>query len=249
MKPKNTILLLGLITAIFSCADRKEGEQKNTLLSNFISITENEDKGVKEILEFYGGQCKYAIGVTASTVEVKSKYFELEMSQSEAIESYSKIAQMPASNVAFLFYKNLKSEKNNYDEIHTVLKFNDGEEMTFKYPIEQLELVAERIPAVEKIVELIRSKQFQEIKTFLNDSSVFQYDKNAVVANMKDMDPQFGEVKEFIPYGFRINEDENGKSFLHISGVIIRDKQSHEFSADFDLERPKDELFKLEYKL
>ena len=34
--------------------------------------------------------------------------------------------------------------------------------MTFKYPVEQLEIVAIRMLTVEKIVELIKLKQFQE---------------------------------------------------------------------------------------
>ena len=69
MKLKQTILLFGLIALITSCAEKIDGEQKNTLLSNFVSILESEEKGVKEILGFYGGQCKYAIGTSASTDE------------------------------------------------------------------------------------------------------------------------------------------------------------------------------------
>ena len=249
MKLKQTILLFGFIALITSCTEKREGEQKSTLLSNFVSITDNEDKGVKEILEFYGGQCKYAVGASASTDEGESKYFELEISQSEVIESYSNVAQMPASNVAYLFYKNLKEEKNNYNEIHTVLKFDDGNEMTFKYPVEQLDIVASRMPTVEKVVGLIKSKQFQEIKPLLNDTSVAKYDKNELVTNMEKIDSQFGEVKEFLPYGFRIKETEVGKRYLHISGAILREKQNHEFSVDFDLDRPKDELLMIGYKL
>ncbi|SFT40070.1 hypothetical protein SAMN05216474_0352 [Lishizhenia tianjinensis] len=249
MKLKQTILLFGLTAFITSCAEKREGEQKTTLLSNFLSITDNEDKGVKEILDFYGGQCKYAVGASASTTSGKSKYFELEMSQSEAIERYSKIPQMPASNVAYLFYKNLKDEKNNYDEIHTVLKLNDGDEMTFKYPIEQLDIVACRMQTVEKVVELIKSKQFHEIKTLLNDTSVANYYKNELVTNLENIDSQLGELQMFLPYGFRINETEEGKRYLHISGAIFRDKQNHEFSADFDLDRAKEELLMIGYKL
>lgn len=249
MTLKQTILLFGLITIIVSCAEKRKGEQKNTLLSNFVSITDNEDKGIKEIIDFYGGQCKYAVGASVSTDKGKLKYFELEMSQSEVIESYSKIAQMPASNVAYLFYENLKDEKNNYEEIHTVLKFNNGNEMTFKYPVQQLDIVASRMPTVMKIVELIKSKHFQELRPFLNDTSVAKYDKNELLTNMENIDSQFGEVKEFLPYGFRINETEDGKSYLHISGAILRDKQNHEFSADFDLDKPKEELLKIGYKL
>jgi hypothetical protein len=250
MKIKKSILLIGIIgLLISSCADKKDGEQKTTLLSNFVSITDNEDKGVKEVLGFYGGYCKYAVGASASTDKGKSKYFELEMSKSEVIDSYSDVAQMPASNVAYLFYKNLAEEKENYNEIHTVIVFADGDEMTFKYPTEQLEIVQNRMKSVKQIISLIKSKDFQGIKPLLNDASVAKYDKNELVANMEKVDSNFGDVKEFLPYGFRFNELENGKKYLHISGAIMRDKQNHEFSADFDLDAPIDELLKIEYKL
>ena len=249
MKSKSFNLLVGLTVILFGCAEKKEGEQKTTLLSNFISITENEDKGIKEILAFYGGQCKYAVGVSASTDQGKEKYFELEMSQSEIVEKYANMAQLPASNVAYIFYKNLKEEKDHYHEIHTVLTFKDGGEMTYTYPMEQLDLVAGRMPTVQKIVELIKTNQFQEIKPFLNDTSVAKYDKNELVTNMEKLNPQLGEVKEFLLYGFRITEKENGKRYLHISGGILRDMQNHEFSADFDLDGPKDELLMIGYSL
>lgn len=249
MKLKTVILLFGLITITSSCAEKKEGEQKNTLLSNFISITDNEDKGVKEILEYYGGKCEYSVGASASTDGGKAKYFVLELSESQTIESYSKVAQMPASNMAYLFYKNLKDEKQNYNEIRTVIKLSNGEDISFNYSTDQLAIVEGRMPTVEKVVELIKTKQFQEIKPFLNDTSVAKYDKNELVTNMENVDTQFGEAIAFLPYGFRFNEYENGKKYLHISGRISRDKQDHEFSADFDLGRPKDELLMIRYKL
>ena len=93
------------------------------------------------------------------------------------------------------------------------------------------------------------SSFWQEIKPLLNDTSVAKYDKNELVTNMENIDSQFGEVKEFLPYGFRINETEDGKRYLHISGAILRDKQNHEFSADFDLDRPKEELLMIGYNL
>lgn len=127
MKYLGLSILIASSLTITSCGNRHEGEQKPTLLSNALSITDNEDKGVKEILDFYGGYCKYAIGASASTETGKKKYFELELSKSDAIEERAKVAQMPASNIAYLFYKNLNQEERaNYDEIHTVLIFADG---------------------------------------------------------------------------------------------------------------------------
>jgi hypothetical protein len=236
---------------ITSCGNKHEGEEKPTLLSNAVSITDNEDKGVKEILDFYGGYCKYAIGASAWTETGKKKYLELELSKSEVIEQKAKVAQMPASNIAYLFYKNLnKEERDNYNEIHTVLIFADGEKMTFEFPSEQLELVGQRLKVVNKVVGLIKEKNFEALKPMLNDKALVSYDKNELVANLVKVDPQFGNVTEgFRPFGFRINKAKDGTDVLHISGAIIRDKQSNEFSVDLNLNGKDDSIYVLQYKL
>ena len=245
---KNILILFILITIVSSCAEKREGEQKNTLLSNFVSITDNEDKGVNEILDFYGGYCEYAVGTSVTSEKGTGKYFELKLSKSEMVKRYANIPEMPASNIAYLFYKNLRDEQGNYSEIHTVLILEDGKEKNFEYSVAQLETVSKRISTMHKIVGIIKAKKFEEVKPYLNDKSVIDYDKNDLVANLEKVDPQFGEVKEFIPYGFKMNTEKNGNQYLHVSGVVLRDLQSHEFSADFDLNSSENELLVIEYK-
>jgi hypothetical protein len=243
--------ILSLIICVFlitSCGNKREGEQKTGLLSNFIDITDNEDAGVKEILDFYGGQCKYAIGASASTKEGNKKYFELEMSQSDAIEKLADKMEMPASNIAYLFYRNLKDEKENYDEIHSVIIFEDGTKKTFEYSTKQLGLVHNRMKTVNKVVELISSNDFQTLKSILNNELV-GFDKDEIITNLENMNPKLGKVIEFNPYGFRINKSKSGIEILHISGAMIRELQNNAFSIDLDLNSEKEEIYLLQYKL
>ncbi len=233
-----------------SCGNKQSGEEKPGLLSNLINITKNEDKGIKEILEFYGGYCKYAIGASASTDDGKKKYFEIEMSKSEIIEKYSKIAEMPASNIAYLFYRNLKEERSNYDEIHTVIVFNDESKTEFEFAKEDLALVDRKMSIVNKTVALLKAKDFEGIKAFLNpDTTIVDYDKDELIANLTKIDPQFGQIKEFVPYGFRFNQLKDGRQILHVSGVLSREKQNHEFSVDIDPNSNKDEIILMQYEL
>jgi hypothetical protein len=245
---KKIYSLLFSLLILFSCVNKREGEQKTGLLSNFISITDNEDKGVKEILSFYGGQCEYSVGASASTADGKKKYFELKLSKSDAIERFSNKIEMPASNIAFLFYKNLLEEKSNYDEIHSVIIFNDNTEKTFQYSLKKLELVSKRMQLANKVVELLTKKDYENLKSLLN-SDFAQYDKNKLISNIIKYEPQFGDIKEFRPFGFRINESKNGISLLHISGMLIREVKNTEFSIDVDLNSEKDEVLILQYKL
>ncbi len=242
---KKYLFIFLIVSVITSCGAKHEGEEKPSIISNLVSITANEDKGVKAALDFYGGYCKYAVGFEGTT-----KYFELEFSNSEGIEQLAKMAEMPASNIAYLFYKNLKEEKTNYDEIHTVISLADGSKMTFKFTTEQLKLVEARMAVAYKVVGIIKSKNYDAIRPMLADTGLIDYDKNEFMARLKSGDTLFGNVTDgFRPYGFYITKEDGGKNRLHISGVIIRDKQSNEFSIDLYLNWKDDKILLLQYKL
>ena len=151
---KRLSLLLITSISLLSCSNRRDGEDKKTLLSNFISITDNEDKGVKKILNFYGGYCEYSIGATLSTTEDKKKSFELKLSKSEILDKFSKTPEIPASNLAYLFYTNLKEEKKNYDEIESVLLFNNREEYKTTFSSDQLEMIGEKMTVLNQVINI-----------------------------------------------------------------------------------------------
>jgi hypothetical protein len=219
-------------------------------VSSCARITDNEDKGVKDILNFYGGYCRYSIGFVASTSEGKQKYFELEMSKSEVVEKYSDVVEMPASNIAYLFYHDLEKEKNNYNEIRSVVILKDGSHSTFKYATKKLAIVEKKMSVVQKIVNVLKSRHYEDIKPFLQpDTNYIRYDKEELIANLAKLDPQFGTIQEFRPLGFRFGQTEYGRDYLHISGALIRDKQNTEFSVDIDLISGGDDILLLQYKL
>ena len=243
----NRILSLLICTFLITfCGNKRDGEQKTGLLSNFISITDNEDAGVKEILDFYGGQCKYAVGVSASTEDGKKKYFELEMSESDAIEERLDKPKLPSSNIAYIFYKNLKEEKKNYDAIHVVLISKDNSKQQFEYPISTLEQVEKRMGLNDKTVSLLKEKKFEEISSMLNNELI-PFDKEELVPRLIELEPQFGNIKEYRFFGFMIVPFK-GKEILHLSGALLREKQNHEFSIDIDFNSENDELYQLQYK-
>ncbi|WP_336129233.1 hypothetical protein [Mesoflavibacter sp. CH_XMU1422-2] len=236
-----------LVFLLTSCGNKREGEEKTGLLSNLVSITDNENNGIEEILGFYGGRCEYSIGVSASTSDGTKKYFEIEMSQSDAIDKRLDKVYLPSSNIAYRFYKNLKEEKKNYDEIKVVLISKDNKKQEFNFPITLLEKAEKRIKVAEKTVSLLKEKQFEELKEMLNNELV-AFDKEELIPRLKEFEPQLGNILEFRLFGFKITEIKD-KELMHISGAIIRDKQNNEFSVDIDFNSDKYELYQLQYKL
>ena len=215
---------------------------------NSHKISENEDKGISEVLSNYGGYCKYSIIWTASTVEEKTKKFELVLSKSVFIEKFSDFAQMWASGIAYSFYKNLREEKVKYTHIKSVLVFKDGTRQEHEYTMEQLELVHTKMEIVEKVFRLIQARKFDDLKPLLNDSTYVKYDKNVLIGNLEKYDVEFGNALNFLPLGFRFDKLENNINNLHIAGQIIRSQQTNNFSIDLDINDSASRVVYLNYK-
>ena len=217
---------------------------------NLLSITDNEDKGIKEVIGFYGGQCEYGVEKKVSTDKGSETKFWLKFSKSAFIDSIEKMAELPCSNIAYLFYKNLGKEKSNYTGIQSEIIFGDGESLKLDYTISQLEKVKSKIKLVDKIVALIKNKDFKSIKNYLApDTTMFKYDREMLLVNLQKAEPDFGNAKEFIPYGFKFSKTSDGKEVLHISGAIKRDKLSNYFSVNLDPDTLQDEIYTLDYQL
>lgn len=244
MKTKILLLILTLLT--ISCSKR-EGEQKTGLLSHLISITDNEDKGIKEILGFYGGECKYAVGVLKSTNNEDKKYFKLELSKTPLLTKYADKVDYITSNLAIRFFKNLnQEERQNYTHIRGVVVFDNGQRIEHDYSRDQLALVEKKLGVVMKIFEIIKKKKFEDVEPFLNLENVFTYEKKELIEGLKRVDPQFGEVQEFRLFGFQFIEHEN-KELLDIAGMMVRDIQSNKFKVYLNPLSTKDEILSIEY--
>jgi hypothetical protein len=248
---KLSLRLILLLSLFFSaCKPKHQGENKTGLLSNLVDITDNEDKGIKEIIAFYGGQCEYGIQKEVYTDKDNETNFWLKFSKSASVDSLEKAADLPGSNIAYIFYKNLDKEKNDYNNIQSELLFDNGQSMKFSYSISQLEKVKTKIQLVDKVVALIKSQKFNEIKSYLKvDTTLFKYNKDQLISNLQQAEPEFGNAKEFIPYGFKFSKADNGKEILHISGLIVRDKKSNLFSVNLDPNSLQDDIYTLDYEL
>ena len=209
-------------------------ENEHFLAVNFVSITDNEDKGVKDVLDFYGGYCEYSIGTSFSTDEGKKKYFELKLTKSEVADKFASVREFTASNVAYIFYKNLKNENRKYDEIHSVLILNRKDKYEYKYSTAKLDTISAKLKVFNKVFELIKTKNYDGLKTVLSNDSYKDSDKNQMILNLKKIDTAYGNIKGVLIYGFRFDR-QNEFNVLTILGVFLRDKQNNPITINVDL--------------
>ena len=237
---KYSIFLLLLIAVTFT-----------NCKSKLFSVTENEDKGIKEILAFYGGECQYGIEKKVYTDKPNESVFWIKFGKSSSIDSAANWAQLHGSNIPYIFYKNLDKEKSKYTHIQCELVLGNATKLKFSYALPELEKVKEKMKLVNKIVNLIRTKNFNELKNHLVvDSSILVYDKDELTTNLQRIEtgPELGNIKGFRPYGFIYSKGNNNKEILYIAGLMVRDKQNMNFSVNLDPNTKKDEIYLLNYK-
>ncbi len=246
------IILLAISIALVNCTLR-EGEQKTGLLSHLVNISDTEDAGVKDVLAGYGGLCEYSLGKSVATDEESKNYFELELSKTEFLDHFTDRPDLASSGVAYRFYRNLnKEEREKYTHINTVLVFNDGREYEMEFPTEKLELIDRKAPLIDKVVTIIKEKRFDDLIPLMDDSTVAKYDRHELVANLHNLDPQFGNVTEngLDLLGCKFDKfGEQGNTYVYIAGVVDRDVQPNNFSIIVDPNSNEDIIYYLQYKL
>lgn len=251
MKQKLLIVIL-ISCSLYGC-NQREGEQKPGLVSHFVSISDTEDLGVKDVLAGYGGYCEYSLGKSISTGEENENYFELKLTKSDLLDHFLERPGLATSGIAYRFYRNLSGEeRKKYTHINAVLVFNDGTEYEMKHPTKELELIDKKAPLIQKVVNMIKEKQFDDLIPLLNDSTVAEFDRYELVANLKSYDPQFGDVTK---NGFRLlgckfdKFGEQGDTYVYIAGVLDRERQSNNLSIIIDPNSEEDIIYYLQYKL
>jgi hypothetical protein len=167
----------------------------------------------------------------ASTKSGNTKTFGIEVSNSEFINQNKKLAEMYASNMAYTFFKLTKGEANKYDKIITTIEFEQGEQVTYEYSMEMLKVVDSKMNYVEKIVDILKKKDYKKIsETITTGAIVTEENRQKYIEKLKVMDSTFGDIYTFTPTGFRVGSNNENKQILHISGSVKRSKTDTQFS-------------------
>ena len=251
MKIKIDLLLFIVFSIIaISCSEVSQ-EFERVQKKAEEGLTENEAKGIQEIVDMYGGICKYSVGFKSSENGEASHHFKISLSNSPGIEIYKKkgLLNLASSNIALTFYKNLnKEELKNYDKIKVNLKPKGDNEKSYSFTKSELLIIKDRVKTIKQIVNDIKNKNFNNIESYLNKETVFKYDQDELVSGVERVDSSLGEISKIHITGFVIYKSNQGNEFAHICGMVSRDIQTHEFSADFSLNNPPDIVEKFEYK-
>jgi hypothetical protein len=241
------LIFTGFFSVFFSCSTKKEGEQKPTLLSNFLKITDSEDRGVKAVLATYGGYCSYSVGVSVDTRGENEKYFKLKLNKSNGLEYYEKYYDMLGPGICYTFFRELANEKTSYSSIRAQIEFNDGQEKSFEFSINELEKVQQKMQLVEDIVQVLKDRQFQKLKLYLDKQTVVKYNMDDFIKNVIKIEEVSGSVQSFMFLGFSIDKTENDVTLLKVAGLLKRNNQNNPIKIEMDLNSNLNQVFNFDF--
>lgn len=212
-------------------------------------FNDNEKKGIKDLLNYFDGYCEHGIGKRTSTSDGETYYYSLEFSESQSLEDAKNLNVNITSLFAYIFFRNLKEEREKYNEIIIGVKYRDGSVSDEIFPFSELEIVEEKMKDVENIVEIIKNKEFNVIRPMLKDTTTIPYSVDNLINGIENVDTDLGLVKGFNILGYNFYSTNKSNKILHIYGTVERSIKTHNLSIDFDINSPKGEVLMISYKL
>ena len=218
---KLLLFLFLLILTIVSCKQFK--------------VSEKEKAAMKEIVELYGGSCTYTINFKVSTKSGKTRSFEREVSNSEFLNEHNELAEMYASNIAYIFFTYVKDEKKTYNNIKSSIIYKDGGKASYNYSFDSLRIVDTKMAYVKNVVKVLADSGLEKTKQMIKPG-IFrtEEDKQEYFAKLIAIDPTFGKIIDFKPVGFKFITNNPELNFLHISGNLKRSKRDSQFSIGIE---------------
>lgn len=159
------------------------------ILLSFIScsgyeLTKTEIDAVQQTLNFYGGQCNRATGIKIINNE-KLKYFELEFSKSPLVEYWVNNSELPASNIAYLFYLNLHEERSKYDLIKVKLNFSNGNSNEYSYSKSEISNFIRLCPLNDTISSYLKNEKYESLLVKFDSDFLDKSAKNEFISTLR----------------------------------------------------------------
>ncbi len=242
---KQLIPLLTFSILLISC---KEQDQPNSSLP--ANLSKNENAGLQEVIKLYGGSVHFEKGALPITSDSPQKrIFEIKIEDSKLINTNKSLTKWHASNMASLFYQQLKTETARYDEIHTIIVFDDSKQTTTKYPTKDLEVVSKKMHFLDNIISLIKEKKYDELRSYFNNKELLPIEADALIQKLDDYDTEFGTLQSYQPLGFTKKKTADGQSVLQLAGYMQRQTEKTPLSIYVDMHAEKDAILLLQYNL
>lgn len=199
---------------------------------------QNYTPSIQEIQSYYKGNCVIRFHKSLNS---NAQYLEVEMSESTFLNTPSEKSELAFSNIALLLFLKQEKDVKKYDFVRvTVIRPQSTISHDFK--IAELKLVKRLMIHPEKIHEVLKSGQINELRNIIYNKNL---DFDMFLSNIRTTQDYFGKVTgDFEPLGYYFRNDT-----LHISGQVLREIQSHSLSVEIDTKFKNGKVVLMDYIL
>lgn len=222
---KLIIPILSVILFI-SCTEEKPKTDSPSPTKKILTKLDNEKTSAQAIVDFYGGEIEVSPGVFMNEGK-NEKYVQIELRKSELIESYIDMIDIPASNIAYLFYAGLQSKAIEYDFIKVLIATENGTQKMFNFYIKNITDVPEYIEILNKTSNLLRDKNAAGLHSLFNPEIGKELSEATLKQYINSQDSIYGAISETQFQGFsKFETEDDNQQVIQLYGIMIRSKEN-----------------------
>lgn len=202
-------------------------------------------KAAEDVVNKYEGKLDYTYGFSASTSKGKSQYIDLNISESNILNSLDdEFRSIAAAGIAYTFYKPL--EKNiKYSEINVTIT-KDNKEYAYEIEVQSLKKFDSLLHKFEDALQLYEAGKFEELaKGIFRDEKPEQ--QQTLVTRLKEKREEYGALTQAPSlFGFSvINND--GNKILAVCYSMYGQKKRHGLQLLLEPDNPQSRVVGLQF--
>jgi len=189
MQLKNTLAFLFGLTLLVSCSSAPEH-------------TEPLKRAVpEEVTAFFGEDITYGKGHHTSTGEPKGTYLEVAVHDEKLGQQYGDLS-LPASNCAYLSYKNLPAtERQQYDYFKITMQ--DGSTPhSYTFPRLELAQAAQAATDLDVLMTSFKDRNYPAVVNTFSASAITPEIRAQLPANLATIEQKIGPVQQYYLEGY-----------------------------------------------
>ncbi len=215
---KKTILILSIF--LVGCFGKSQMQEISEIL--------------KKIGSEYDTNITYEIGKRYKFNKA-TKFIKIKVQLNGILKQYKDHYDLPASNIAVNFSKQMKNHK--YDEIN--IEFYDHDKMIYNkvFKKNDLDIIISKLKVFNKINSLLIRQEYDKIFDLFDSKYIINFNKNEFITIFQNFDNELGKPIKIVSHGFTYEKQKiNNKEIFYIANfeMVKREKEDTKLSIYID---------------
>ncbi|MCC6726558.1 MAG: hypothetical protein IT258_18805 [Saprospiraceae bacterium] len=177
-------------------------------------------------------------GEATGVVSPDGQTMEMTISNSATMEQEADLLPLHSSRAAWVFYKNLETDKPSFGKIVVHSQLSDTT-ITREYTVQELAIVKSRLPTFETAGKLLVAGDYQGLYDLFDPTIMGAMKVEGVKQYCTQIEPQYGKAISVEFRGFAFNKTSGGKDFLSLAGPVRRQTKDTALDIAVDLSKPE----------